>query len=255
MKISVANKKYIEINIKNGRELTLLHNIDSYKTTIEKNNIQSLTFYDHIIQVNQPLELKVDSTKTIYLIKEINKVDNYKFSLICERLNKSSIFLLPLIAEKNSNHRAFFFNTFFYNAYIHYEGLEEYNDGKHLFLLYRFFNTDSFKDLEEILRSTNNFVKTYEPNKYFTCFIMEIPIMFQQDVNKILKGKYSNISSTAKSKIITFHEAHTDSEVAHILFKVPKLKEKLENYLGCAIPDDVELCSKPVLELESFKNI
>lgn len=254
MKVRVAERKYIEINIKNGRELTLLHNIDSYKTITEGNNIKSLTFYDRTIQVGEPLGIKVDSTDTVYTVTEIQKVDNYKFNLVSERLNKTSIFTLPLIAEKNTTHKAFFFNTFFFNAYIKYEGLEEFNDGNHLFLIYRFFNLDSFRDLEEILKKSDNFVKTYEPNRYFTCFIMEIPIMFQQDVKKILKGKYSTISSTAKSKIISFHEAHIESEISHILYRKPELKKKLETYLDCYIPEHIELCSKPDLDVETYKN-
>lgn len=252
MKINVAKNKNIEINIKDGRNLTLLHNIDSCKTINEGNNIIGLDFYGHTYNVGQSIEIVAANTKQLYEINYITKISEYSYELSECKPTKTSTFILPLIAPKNHTYSAFFLNTYFYNAYYKVDGQDMYNDGNHLFLFYRFYNSDYFKELEEYLLSNPNFVKTYEPNRYLTCYIMSIPVGFKEDVNKIIKGKYSKVSTTVKSRIVSFYQAHIESELYHILYRSDKLKLKLEEYLGCKIPDNIELCSKPELIKECY---
>lgn len=245
MKVYVAKNKHIEIKIVNARELLLLHNIDTVKTETTGKTIKSLDFYDYKVETNQHVEITVDNIKLNYKIKYIEKVSTYQYALYCDKITKSSIFLLPLVSPKNINNKSFFFNSYLYNAYYSFEGQDLYNDGKHLFLLYRFFNNDYFMDLDKFITGLPNFIKTFEPNKSFTCYILEYPLKLQSDANKLIKGKYSAISTTSKSKILTFHQAHVDSELSHILFKKQELKVRLEKELSCYIPEDIELCSKP----------
>lgn len=254
MKVSVAKNKSIEITVKNGRELLLRHNIDTVKITKDtrSNKILNIDFYGKNFCVGSNVEVNILESKHNYFITLINQIDQYTFELICEPLTKSSIFLMPLVTEKGTFHDLYFYNTYLYNAYINFTGLDEFNDNNHLFLVYRFFISDYFKNLENYISQHKNFVKTYEPNREFTVYIMEIPLIFQKDARMILRGKYSNISATAKSKIISFHKAHIESELSHILHKSSKLKEELEQHLGCNIPEDIELHSKPELIKETF---
>jgi hypothetical protein len=252
MKITVAKNKFIEITIKNGRDLILLHNIDSIKITKERQQITRLDLYEHSYQVGQMVEMNVNNIKQNYLIKHITQISDTAFELSSCNLTKSSVFLLPLVAGKKDTQKNYFFNIYLYNCYYRFDNQPEYNDDKHLFLVYRFFSSDYFKDLEEHIRANPNFIKTFEPSTELTTYILEVPLMFQDDVRKILKGQYSKISTTAKSRIMTFHAAHIESELSHILFKKPQLKLKLEEHLGCNIPEDVELCSRPELHKEKF---
>jgi hypothetical protein len=251
MKIVVAKNKSLELTIKNGRTLLLKHNIDAVKINREKNEIVELDFYGNKFSLNREVQVEVLDTKYTYKIRSIVQTSAYSFELSCCQLTKSSIFLLPLITEKDSTHDFYFYNTYFYNAYIRFEEMNEYNDDKHLFLVYRFFLSDYFKSLEKYLQQHKTFVRTFEPNKEFTVYVMEIPLLFQRDCRMILKGKYSIVTPTAKSKIITFHKAHIESELSHILHRSDKLREKIEQKLGCSIPSDVELHSKPDLTEET----
>ena len=252
MIINVAKNKNIEIKVKNGRDLLLLHNMDSVRITKEKNEIVKLDFYGNTYGIGDTISINNDNIKSSYTIRYIKQTSNYSFELSSEILTKSSVFLFPLVSQKDSIHKNYFFNTYFYNAYINLTGQDEFNDSNHLFLVYRFFNTEYFKDLEKLIMSSPNFIKTVEPDVNFTAFVMAIPIQFKQDAKRILRGQYSKISTTAKSKIITFHTAHIDSELYHILHRSDVLKSKLETHLGCSIPEDIELCSKPEFNKETY---
>lgn len=255
MRVDVAKNKHIEIKIKNGRDLLLLHNSDTVKIIKENNNIVELDFYDKVaVKINEDIEVQIPNNRLKYNITSITRSedDEYSFELSCCKITKSSVFLMPLVCDKDIDRSAYFYNTYFYNAYIKLDGLEEFNDGRHLFLVYRYINSEYFKELEAKIYSSKYFVKTYEPNRNFTVFIMELPLMFQNDSKLIMKGKYSAISTTAKARIMTFHKAHIESELSHILQRNQKLKDKLEEYLKCTIPDNIDLCTKPFLTEEIF---
>ena len=253
MKISVARNKTLELTIINGRDILLKHNVDTVNIKRERDEITEIAFYDRkLFQVNSDVEIDVLGNKHTYRINKIKKLNDYSFELSSCSLTKSSIFLMPLVTGKDMTYDQYFYNVYFYNAYLNFEGMDEYNDGKHLFLVYRFFTSDYFRSLETFIQQHKNFVKTFEPNREFTVYIMEIPLMFQKDSRMICRGKYSNITTTAKSRIIFFHRAHIESELSHILHRSDKLKQKLELELACSIPDEVDLCSRPNLIEETY---
>jgi len=243
----------VTIKLVNASTLSLTHNINNIQVeTNSKNKIEQLIFTDkYRIVIGEDLEVSKDLEKHKYFVKSIIKKNNTEFEIRSVSRNKSSIFILPLIANSKSKDYMNF-ESYLYNSYLHYEGHDTYNDGKHIFLKYRFFNTEHFYELEKRLMLLPTFIKSVQPNKDFTIYIFKISDQFSQDISLLLKGKYSKISTTAKARIILFHGIKMTDYIGQVLYKDKDLKEKLELNLDCEIPDNIDLLTKPNLEREKL---
>jgi hypothetical protein len=86
---------------------------------------------------------------------------------------------------------------------------------------------------------------------------LKIPEAFHKDVVKIMKGRYSDISPTMKSKICIFHSFNVKSKTFRMLHRDADLRKEMSQDFGFEIPENIELMSKPIKEKEQwiFQNI
>lgn len=250
MQINVTDTRYVDINFVNARMLSVTHNFEAPKIIKENKEIIEINFGTYTIKVGSKIEITFKNKPKDFFVYQIIE-NRLGFNIICDELTKSSIFLFPLITGSNSIAQLYEYDYYFYNAYLYNKSFPEYNDGKHLFVVYRFFNTERFKELESIIQSNPNYIKTIEINSNFTMYIFELPKMFHSDSYYFIRGRYSRLSTTAKSKITLFHQAKKDDWLYLVLTKDSKRKSELERWLDVDL-GDMELYTKPIKELESY---
>jgi hypothetical protein len=130
--------------------------------------------------------------------------------------------------------------------------MKKLSDNKHLFLNYRFFDSDYFKNLEQFLTLNDNYIKTYEPSKDFTIFIFEIPKEFHDDIILFKEGKYSQFSNEAKERILLFNQTKITSKLFKVLYNDISLRKDMEKKFNCKIPNDIDLIDIPSINDETF---
>lgn len=244
----------IGISILDAISLSLTHNLPKINLiTNSRGKIEQVIFTEEYrIVIGESLEVKKDNVSMMYFIESISRKNEFEFTIKSTIRNKSSTFILPLIANNASKNDYMNFNSFLYNSYLQYEDADDYSLGEYLFVKYRFFNIDHYYELEKRLMALPTFVKTIQPDNNFTVYVFKIPQQFLADIKLILKGKYSRISAIAKSKIIVFHTVKITDKLSMILNNGKDLRNEMESYFGCEIPDDVDLLDKPDLNLEKL---
>ena len=144
----------------------------------------------------------------------------------------------------------FDFADSFYNSYLS-------DDYHSIYLLYKFINTEKYLKLEERLQSHPYFEEILDPNPEYVVIKLKLNDFFWKDIDLIMKGKYSSISPTLKSKICIFHGFNTQSKTFRMLYYDKKLREEMSEDFGVEIPEGIDLMSKPNIneELWSFQSI
>ena len=163
--------------------------------------------------------------------------------------NKSVFFLLPLILIPR---------TYFNKARAVYALSEHYPElDKHVFVL---FSKDEM-ECHEVSRF--QMFNTYHDHLYigeFVMFIFTIPVDFQKDHKKFLKGKYSKFSEKAKNAIGNHYAFRVknengkleDSKIFKILNPLKEDRVKLATLLGVELEENCEILSVPDLDQEKF---
>jgi len=248
-----TNDGCIEIKMINASKLSVSHNLNKISILKgTKGNIEQLIFTEEYrIVLGDTLKIRNGSIDYEYDVMYIKQIDNTHFTIESTKKNKSSIFILPLIADKNGSD-FLNYSSYFFNSYLYYVGFDTYNDGNHLFVEYRFFDTEFFYEMEKRLTSLPGYIKSIQPNRNFTVYIFKIPELFEKDIKLFLKGKYSSISTTAKARIILFHKVKVKDYIAQILSRDKDLRKKMELEFDCEIPDNIDLLTKPNIEDEKL---
>lgn len=262
MDIKITENKKISINVVNARELSL--DLNTCSPTVEREEYEE---FGHIFKTDiitkldfyGEFQIKLGDVFTINKVKyTVNKIvaTDEGYLLIEEELTKSSQFLLPSIALPNThadiNYR---FSTYFYNAYLY---TDKYNnpDNKYLFLCYKFYNIQDYKELETFLTQHKNYVKTIEVSPVFTIFVFETLPQHKNAIKLIMDGEYHSISSSYKRKLISFYKltGSTTNTIHKAIYRPQRARENLENELGITLPFTISLISKPIKEIETFNN-
>jgi len=172
------------------------------------------------------------------------------------RYNKSKTYLLPLLAEVIDIDVRFFNhlqNTFIFDV----EG--KYKDC--MLILHDFsFKNPEFTAYEHKLTNNPYFVDLIDiDNKVL--YVFKFPEEYMDEYNHFKNGKYSLFGKDAKDTIINFFgKIYTGNLnavnflllIKQILYKEPKLKEKIENELGVRLSEDAELTDIITFENETF---
>lgn len=221
----------IKISVLDATSLSITHDLPKINlVTSNKNKIEQVIFTEEYrIVIGESLAIKKNNIITNYFIGSIYKKSEFEFIIKSVIKNKSSTFILPFIANGNSKNDFMNYNSFLYNSYLHSDEMDQFVLGEYIFLKYRFFNMDHYYELEKRLISLPTFVKTVQPDSNFTIYIFKIPEQFESDVKLILKGKYSRISTTAKAKIIMFHNAKISDKLTMILNNGRELRDNMES--------------------------
>ena len=220
----------------------------------KEDNIVSLRIGTGSLSLFDELTVPVDSKiHSIYKIKKIEKLTDKSYTIYSSTPTKTNKFILPLLSTDYLTREYFLYDTFFENAYIGANKdipLNIYTEYP-LILLYRYSESEIYRNFETRIRNHPLFIKTYDINKYQVLFIFDVG-EYAIDIELFKQGSYSKLSESLKKKIMNFY-GFLDGGTAHqILYKSPKLKEQLEIELGEFIKPTSELYSRPTLEEEIY---
>lgn len=236
IKLNSGNTVILEENGLRGFILTTTsENVNIIRNT-DNAEIESL-----IIENEYRLDLKqhIEIKEYKYVVNNIRKGDGY-YLCIQERATKTSQFIMPLLGH---TYDYFDFHDSFYNSYIS-------DDYQYIYLVYKFKGSEKYLELEERLTKWKGFQEIIDPNPEYVVIKFELPYNHHKDVKAIMRGKYSSISPTFKSKICIFHKFHAQSKTFKMLHRDNTLRDEMEKEFNCPIPKDIDLMTKPKLKDE-----
>lgn len=160
-----------------------------------------------------------------------------------ERLyNRSKVYIVPCLQGYIPIEKEFLIDSFIFER--------ESDKSPKIFLKYKWF--DNFAEYEAKVIKSDLFEKSIDYDDNHLILVLNIPKEFESDVDKFLKGKYSELSEKLKVKIIKFWELTTKSVLYKVLTKNETLREQMSKELNCEIPKNAELSSKPEIKSETL---
>lgn len=243
--ICIGEDNNVLIETLNARELALKFsipvNVIKFKTIItdlEIGNNTSITLFDDI-------EALVDNNlKSIYNIKKIEQISTSSFRIKSSILTKTSNFLLPCLMLDNFTKEYFLYDTFFENAYINKDNLNQ------LILIYRFSMSPLFLKFEKNVSNHPLFVKKEDKDDYHIYITFNIPEIYKDVTETFLSGKYSKLPEELKKDILKFYRFSNDGNMYQILYKSEKRRKQLELDFGTSFNPSWELYEIPKKEEE-----
>lgn len=245
--VQTSNGVNLNITIKNPRVVCLSPTADKYEILGEDGSIKSLIYCkDLTFSIGQIIKISKQAFKILAIEKDVSTINSSYLLKTQKKITKTSLFIMPFLGH---DRRHFNWDYSFVNSFI---GTEKFGDyGSSLYLLFKF---NGEVDFEEKLQSHPCYKNTSDPDKYQTMYEFNMPDEFSEDIAKILKGKYSEISVQAKNRILTFHNSNENRPLGQILSKAEERRLKMQIDLRHDIPEGNELtdCFNP--EDEIFMN-
>ena len=236
MRIEI-DENFIELIPANLRQVRLYTDSEDVLLKYDDNYYITTIIINDKFRIKLGDNIEVDGIK--YKINLIRKDKDYYY-LVQERATKVSQFIMPLL---EGAYEYYDFKDTFYNSYIS-------KDYKFIYLVYKFKPTEEYLSIEDRLSKHPMFVEMKDPDADTVVFKFKLPETFRNDVMKIMKGKYSQISPTMKSKICIFHKFGTQTKTFRALHRDVNLRKELSIEYGCDIPEEVELIGMPVKDKE-----
>lgn len=173
--------------------------------------------------------------------------------------NKSVTYVLPLFckyfASENINLQEALFVSFLENCYVFVKNKENI-DEKFIIELNK--PKDEKLIFENFIINLKNsiiFAEYFENNENII-LIFHLPDTIKDTYYKFIEGNYSQINQEDKKVILEFCKSYTSLELSMKILKIfsksETLRKELEEQLNMKIPKDIELSSKPNIELETF---
>ena len=159
-------------------------------------------------------------------------------------LTKSTMFVLPMFKGDKS---LYMYDSLFVNCFI-----RTVKHKKCIALLYRFSGATTFLKFEDALSKFDGFIESSDPSPEYVLFTFEVPKEYATDYDHFVNSRYSKMSPTYKSKILSFHEFSQNGDLAQILYKTNERKLRLEHQLDVKLPEGAELYSAVNLDEETF---
>lgn len=204
---------------------------------------------EYIVNVGDTLPIKRQKFKINEIVKMKSTEGNYiGYNLIVAKLNKSSMFLFPLLNYSRPYYR---WNTDFVNCFYKTEDNQE---DVALYLWYKYNASVEMEEFEAKIKKHPQYIETIDVDQYHVLYKFSIPAKYGEDFNLITQGKYSYISEVAKERILDFHSASNTSPLFKILNRSASRREKMEKELGISIPKDADLHDPMYEEEECYFN-
>ena len=250
--ISLAYDRNIYLELLDARSIKVTTNCAFIQPTYNENrNIVSLNFsnqYSILNGMEITFVIGVDfQLKTRFTVNQIKQFDGY-YVLYSHKRTKSSYFVLPALGY---NKEYFKWNQFFINSYTKYDSYK--HKGNYLYLLYKYMPLKQYDEFEKTNMSLNTFVEIIQPKcKDEVIFVHKIEDKFDNDIDLFHIGKYSELSTLLKKRILFFHNSNKDSELGQIIYKDEKRRKQLEMDFLTKIPIELELWDIPDIEDETL---
>lgn len=219
---------------------------------VVNDEIVSLNFQEIQIKKGDVIKVGKQKYKIKSIIKDLKGLEGPGYYLYTHNgLTKSTTFLMPFLGGNHNNYR---YKLNFVNAFLDAELDPNNKMGESLYLLYRFDGSLNYLSFDEDIRNHPYFEEGFEPDPYHTLYKFKLPENFKEDIELILKGKYSKISTEAKQLILNFHLSHKNRPLGQILLRSPERRKQMEEDLGHPIPKENELLSPINFRDEIYTN-
>jgi len=248
--IQVGEEMSLNLTLKNPRTVEVSP-IKATEEVWEGKRLVKLNFCDELIfEIGKEIKIGKYVFKVLFIDKSKTQQESFTYNLKTQKqITKTSMYILPFLGGDRFHFR---WSKNLINAFI---GTEEDGDyGSSIYLLCRYHGGKEYAEYEEKLSSHPNFKNLTNPDKYHDLFEFDIPKEYEEDVNKILRGKYSTISVKAKNRILDFHNSNENRPLGHILNKSPIKRLQMEKELEASIPETNELTDIFYYESEIFMN-
>lgn len=149
-------------------------------------------------------------------------------------MNKSWIYLLPMIGLTLGFEKAGLMNL--KSCFMFAEDFPDKKDK--IMLLFRCIPSIEYLTFEDKLSKIPEFHHMYEPDKFHTMFMYDIPEAYLGDYKAFLQSKYSEMSDSYKQNIIKYHK-YTEKDgktVINILYKREEAFKNQEKLLNEGLP-------------------
>jgi len=161
--------------------------------------------------------------------------------------NKSVTYIVPLVLTGINLPKKAIINSFLYHVdYIDYNQ----NEINGVFVLFSY----NYMGKADLRHEQNcEFIIDIDSN-HFMAYIKIKSQDIKDDVDLLIKGKFSKVSFYSKVIIKDFWQFKDNTQVIHILNKNTDYKIKLEEQLDVKLPEDAELGSIFDISKEVFSN-
>ena len=231
--MKVKSKEAIYVP-KNARTFSIMPGALGASPTFIDKKIVSLDLGNYTIYLGDTIKVKDKPYKVNSIVKTIVG-KRIVYNVSSADLTKSSMFVFPMLG---GTRRLFMYDSLFVNCFI---GTEKYKNK--IVLLYRFSGDTLFLKFEKALRQFRGFIDCYDPSPYFVLFVFKVPEKHKENYVHFLNGRYSELEPDYKDKLLDFHGFDIDGELAQILYKSSKRRERLEDSLDIVLDDNAELYS------------
>lgn len=240
------------VSVINPRLLLATPAFKEYEVEDEEGNLIGLNCLDQFkINKGESIQFKNQKYKIQTIEKQVSKQGKTTgyYLYTHKDLTKTCNFIVPLLGYNRVYWR---WSLNFVNAFC---GTQMYADyGNSIYMLYRYQGDKIFGEFEQNLQNHPWFSESIDTDHYHVMFKFDIPEEWQEDVDLILKGKYSRISVKLKEKILKFHGSSETRPLGQILSKSPVRRKQLEKELGTSIPKNLDLLDPFKTEEEIFMN-
>ena len=140
--ITKENSRVLVLTLNNTKPVETYKTYEDYNKTFSTSEILSLKFsVENVINIGDIIKIEDND----FVINEIIPSEKGYYLLESE-INKSAKYVLPLIADRNYATN-FLFKKCLYNTYLYCDKYPQYNDDKHLFLMYKYTNYTIYKNM------------------------------------------------------------------------------------------------------------
>lgn len=170
--------------------------------------------------------------------------------------NRSFTYILPMLGDKITD---FYLSksspkSQFRNCFVGDKEKPEMENK--ILLLYRFAGTPEYLKFEESLKQHKQFDSMYEPDRYHTMYVFNVPEEYLAEYKDFILGKYSKFKKSYKDKIQKFHNLLDNDHVMNVLYKREQAYRFVEDLYGIAhIPRHQEASSIPNMDDEMYSDI
>jgi hypothetical protein len=154
--------------------------------------------------------------------------------------NKSRTYIVPLLNEYIEIHKSLLIDTYLYDINKPEFNLNKING---IYILFKWSDNNVHKLYEQKLLNSKFLKIHYDIDVDSYMVYLEFPKEIQLEVDKILEGKYSELTIESKQVILKYWNLGNASDLYGVLLKTEKRRKKLEEELNVKIKSDAELAS------------
>jgi hypothetical protein len=240
-----VKSKQVYFNIMDPRTIRITGGTKSIIAHKAHEDIISLELPDsRLFSIGDVMKIKNQPYK-INIIEKVYGNGVLFYETYIAKKTKSSLLIMPMLG---GNKNLYFYNQYLINCFI---GTKEDGEG-FIVLLYRWSKDPLFLKFEAALKQFRNFIEFIDISADFVLFKFKVPVKYEEDYEKFIKGEYSKLSNQYKNQVLKFNEADIESQIAQILYKGERRRNRLEHSLGITLDSDAELFSVIDRDLELF---